>query len=145
MTDSIPYGYSAQADQHIFQSGTNDILGVRRVSNPEEVKTTLVPYGRQLFMDVGRDIFYVKDSSGEIRCFAFKPIPMPEPESFVTQSQFEELKQKYEQLVRSISTNAPAESSVPAEATATAQPVAISATVEPDTGASQAGVYQSAG
>ncbi len=83
------------------QSGTNDLQGVRWVAGMEEVKAASVPFGRSIFMERNNDIFYVKDTNGNIRSFKYKEIPQPTPENFVTRQEFDDLRNKYEQLIQS--------------------------------------------
>lgn len=100
--------FSPMYSQYI-PSGTNDIQGVRWVSSIDEVRATTVPFGRQIFMNQDIDIFYIKDTSGNIRCFEYTETEPPVPENFVTRKEFDELRSKYEQLVQqqSASTNQP--------------------------------------
>lgn len=118
-------------------SGTNDIQGVRWVSSIDEVRATTVPFGRQIFMNQDNDIFYIKDTSGNIRCFEYKETDPPVPENFVTRKEFDELRSKYEQLVQQQSANANQPQSVTDHAR--------NAELSGNSGASQGGVLQEGG
>lgn len=95
-----PFGYPA-SNQYI-PSGTSDITGVRWVASIDEVNAASIPWGSQIFMDQNRDVFYIKSQSGQIRSFSFEEIEPPKPETYVTRSEYEDLRSKYEQLVREL-------------------------------------------
>lgn len=121
-------------------SGTADISGVTWVSSFQEVQSSIVPYGKQLYMQRDQDIFYVKDHTGTTKAFKFEEIPLPsnDPSNYVTKKEFEELRQKYEQLVQQQS----------ATTAIQPEPVAINAGTEElqwNTGASSTGVLQQGG
>ena len=96
---TMPYNNYQGYPAYSGQSGTSDLQGVRWVASFDEVKAASVPFGRSLFMETGQDIFYIKDSNGSIKRFAFKETDLPVPENFVTRKEFDDLKEKYEQLV----------------------------------------------
>lgn len=94
------YGFPGYPNN--IQSGTADTLGISWVSSIEEVRSYHVPFGKQVFMDRNQDIFYVKNTAGEIKAFSFKEtsIPSLSPENYVTKQEFDELRTKYEQLIQ---------------------------------------------
>lgn len=83
-------------------SGTAGIAGVTWVSSLQEAQSAIVSFGKQLFMLRDQNIFYVKDSTGALKAFKFEEIPLPsnDPSNYVTKAEFNELRQKYEQLVQ---------------------------------------------
>lgn len=97
-----PYGYPAQYWPSNAMSGAQrDIQGVRWVSNINEVNSIPVPDGvKEMFMERTNPIFYIKDGS-YISTFKFEKVEPPKPEDFVTRTEFDELRRKYESLVQS--------------------------------------------
>lgn len=86
-----------------MQTNVSDIQGIRWVSSIEEVRAASVPWGRAIFMDNTQDVFYIKSSNGSVSAYKFEAIQMPAPENFVTRQEFDDLKDKYEQLIKSAS------------------------------------------
>ena len=134
-----PYGNPGYPAPYI-PSGTADIAGVTWVSSFDEARNAIVPYGKQLFMHSDDKQFYVKDRSGAIKAFKFEEIPLPsnDPSNFVTKQEFEELRRQYESLVQQQSGTITASPNI-------SEPIAINATdatIQGNTGASQAGVLQ---
>lgn len=134
-----PYGFTG-APSYI-PSGSTDIQGVPVVSSVDEVRSASVLYGRQMFMDLNTDSFYIKDTMGSIKAYSFKEIPVPgqtiiDPSQYVTKEEFDELRSKYEQLI---------ESKQPTAEPVPTQPIidlAANATVPGDAGTSQAAILQ---
>ncbi len=91
------FGYQAYSN---MSSTQDDISGVRLVSSIDEVRAASV-FGRQLFMHRDEDMFYVKDQNGSIRCFSFEEVQSPPAGDYVTRKEFDELRSRYEQLIRS--------------------------------------------
>ncbi len=120
MNYNQPYGYPAYPTQ--MSGAQNDIQGVRWVSNSNEVNSIPVPDGiKMMFMERENPIFYIKQGSS-VDAFKFEKIEPPKPEDFVTRTEFDELRRKYESLVQSASTNAVGQQPV---TTATVQSNAI--------------------
>lgn len=136
-----PYSYPGYTQN--ISSGTTDLMSVPWVSSIQEVESTRVPYGKQLFMDRNHDYFYVKDYTGLIKCYRFEEAPPPstytiqDTNNFVTKQEFDELRQKYEQLIAA-STDTTA--TQPTQSNEYSQ---TNAAVQWNTGASQATVLQS--
>lgn len=98
------YGYPAyqplMAAPNTYMSGANDILGVRWVSNIDEVKATSTPDGSiAMFMHSSQPYFYIKKGA-EVSTFKFEKVEPPKPEDFVTRTEFEELRKQYESYIR---------------------------------------------
>lgn len=116
----MPYtGYGYPGSPNI-SSGTTDITGVPWVSSVDEVRSAQIPFGynRQIFFDYNSNMFYMKWSSGQIRAFSFEEVQLPStnPANFVSRSEFNDLRSKYEQLVQSINNTAdPVSAGQPAE------------------------------
>ena len=97
----MAYNPYYQGNPTYIPSGTTDINGVPQVSSVDEVKAATVPYGVSVFFVRGdSDLFYAKNSLGEIKCFKYQEIPIPsnDPENFVTRAEFDALRKQYEQL-----------------------------------------------
>lgn len=136
----MPYNpYSYPGYPHNIQSGTSDITGVSWVSTIDEVKSSHIPFGKQIFMDKNSNLFYVKDYTGSIKAFKFEECELPStnPENFVTKAEFDQLKEKYEHLVATYSAPAAIQ---PAQPNAD---LSANAAVQWNPGASQAAVLQS--
>lgn len=125
-----------------IQPGTTGYSGISEASSIDEVKATSVPYGVSLFMMRDGNIFYAKNSQGIIKCFKYEELPMPsnDPQNFVSRAEFNELKEKYDELIAR-QYGAATTAAQPIQQTAT-QPVADVTTTQYDTGASQAGALQ---
>lgn len=142
MAYNQPYGYPMMAPN--IQSGTNDINGVNRVSSFQEVIASTVPYGRALFMHNNEQVFWVKDTNGSIRAFKFEEVNLEG--DTVSRKEFDDLKEKYEQLIQQFSANAAPAVEQQSNATQWQQPVEYPAgneVVQGNAGASQAAVYGS--
>ena len=124
-----------------IQSGTNDIQGVRRVANLDEVKAASVPYGfRCMFMHNTEPYIYIKDYTGNIRMYQCQEIEQPKPEDMA--ARLNELEAKYESLVRQTATQQPAIQPTQYEPN---ENYAGNAELSGNPGASQAGVLQADG
>lgn len=140
---SYPYGFGYPQN---IQPGTTGYSGVSEVSSIDEVRAASVPYGVAIFMlNTSDNIFYAKNSQGAIKAFKYEEIAIPsnDPQNFVSRAEFNELKEKYDELARQHATAAT--TSQPVQPAATAQPVTDVATAQYDTGASNAGVLQPSG
>ena len=134
-----------------IQSGTSGYSGVSEVSSIDEVKAASVLYGVGLFMDRTNNLFYAKNSQGLIKAFEYKEIQIPSnnPQNFVSRAEFNELKEKYDELVRQHATEPTAATQPNVNADQQWQPatndtVSTTAT-QYDTGASNTGVLQQGG
>lgn len=132
-----PYGI--QGIPSYMQSGTTDFIqGVPWVSSVDEVRSASVFYGRQMFIDKNNNVFYIKDTMGQIKAFAFEEVPVPgqaviDPSKYVTKEEFDELRSQYEQLIQ--------QQSAPVTIQSDANNAA-DATIPGDSGTSQAGIFQ---
>ncbi len=140
------YGFPGMPMANNIQSGTSDIQGVPGVSSINEVYSASVPYGKQIFMDRNQYVFYLKDYTGNIKAFSFKEIPVPgvgpNMENYVTREEFDNLRNKYEQLINT-DANATTNTTAQPNAQQSTQPVANYATTQYDSTASTTGVLQS--
>lgn len=139
----MPYSpYGGFGFPQNIQPGTTGYSGVSEASSIDEVRAASVPYGVSLFMMHDGNIFYAKNSQGVIKCFKYEELPIPsnDPQNFVSRAEFNDLKEKYNELIAR-QYGAAATTAQPIQPTAT-QPVADVATAQYDTGASQAGALQ---
>lgn len=139
----MPYpNFSYPGYPSTIPSGTADTLGISWVTSLDEVRGHNVPFGQHIFMDRNSDIFYAKNPQGEIKAFKFQETPLPgtmQPGDYVTKQEFEDLRNKYEQLIQQQSV---------ATTTAVSEPIIVNATdatVPGNTGTSEAGVLQQSG
>lgn len=86
---------------------SNQIQGVRFVSNRQEAESCAVPRGtKALLMDSNKDIFYLKETDmngiSTISEYSFKKVEPQTADNYITKDEFNKWKEQYESITLKI-------------------------------------------
>lgn len=89
---------------------SNQIQGVRFVSNRQEAESCAVPRGtKALLMDSNKDIFYLKETDvngiSTISEYSFKKVEPQTADNYITKDEFNKWKEQYESIISNIAAN----------------------------------------